>query len=191
MNTAQDQKPSACPCSILRDERIAGTALETEAGNGTSRSQQTRDSIINAFLKNWISINERAVVLDGYPRTFGHSVALDRMHAECSDPPKAVLLEASFGAVGNRGEQRIGRSRSRRSVSIGRRAAKDAAASPVCSGRRRRCQDDSAEIFCARTRRFEDGSEPPFSHYGRPHKVAATRRSAEPVGSVVQILESE
>ena len=195
MIEARFKIPTASPGAMLREERLAGTALGVEADKLTGGGQLLPDPIIFGLVKAWLEKNNGSFTLDGFPRTLGQAAGLDELLEDRRTPLQAVInLEADLAILQERVRNRLVCRKCRRNVSIGLHVSRPDDACPTCGGPLTRRSDDNPDALGVRMRQYAAKTTPVATYYenrGLLHRVDATRPPADVFRHVTKILEDE
>ena len=186
--------PSASPGAMLREEKLAGSALGVEAARLTAKGLLAPDDLINAVVRSWLErMAGDGFVFDGYPRTPWQAEALDAMlAARGSALEVCLLLEADFATLRTRVESRLVCEGCGNISSTSEHAAPGAKC-PRCGADFSRRADDTADALEVRFREYLAKTVPVVAHYekrGILSRVDATRGQEQVSADVCCILKS-
>ena len=187
--------PSASPGAMLREEKLAGTALGLEADRLTREGRLVSDEVINAVVRSWLERQPGdGFVFDGYPRTLGQATALDEMLSSRGTPLEvALLLDAEQSTLRARVEKRMTCRACGNTTSLDLMPAGDQKC-PRCSGELTRRSDDTVETLDVRFREYLDKTAPVAGYYEKRqllHHIKAAQSQDNVFAEVCRVLTAQ
>jgi adenylate kinase len=167
--------PHVSTGALLRSERTRGTALGLEADSWTSRGLLVPDELAVRIITAWMGANGPRFLFDGFPRTTGQALHLDKaldaagmpledIRRRILDRLTCVSCGSTFGGVLH--------------------GLKTGGACPSCGGGLIRRNDDTEKALAERLRVYRESTLPVVAHYrdktpGIFHKIDAGKGSDE------------
>ena len=180
--------------AILREEKAKGSVLGIEADKFTSRGQLAPDELVVQIMAGWMAAHDGPFVLDGFPRTKGQAVALEKILAERGIPLQAALaLDVDFETIADRVLHRMVCNKCHHIFRVGWHITHSEAKCPHCGGVLERRKDDTLEVLDQRMTEYHEKTEPLIAYYqerGILFRVNANQPADRVFAEVVKILEA-
>lgn len=185
--------PVVSPGQVLREEAESGSALGLEAQKLTACGHLVPDEMVVDVIQRWLDKNDARFVFDGFPRTVGQAVAVDKILATRNTPLDVVIaFDADWETLRERVSNRLVCRGCVQSFSIGIHVSGANATCPVCHGILSRRHDDTAEVLKSRMSEYQTKTAPVITHYeqlGLVRRVASVGRPEEVFNFVAEILQ--
>lgn len=154
------------PGAMLRDELRRQTPLGIEADRATRNGSMVSDETVNRLVEQWLGGHSGGFVFDGYPRSTGQAVALEKMLFQRGAPLDIVFFfDVSEETIFERVMHRLTCAQCGRSFSADLHLRPGQSECPGCGGALGRRRDDTPEAVEERLREYREKTEPLVDYY--------------------------
>ena len=173
---------------VLRHEAAAGTPLGREAAAFTNEGKLVPDRLALACIEGWLATRTGAFVFDGFPRSAGQALALDKILSDRHAPLSAVIwLEVPLEVIQDRVSRRLVCSRCGRTFGLGWQVKDRGGPCPVCGGALQNRHDDDPITLTRRLSEYREHTEPLLQFYEQRHLLRRIDARQQPEKVFAQI----